>query len=235
MRLLISSHTYGDQWVYFDDIDKDLIMRYRWGIQRKKNGKMYATAKKNKLTIFMHSYLLNDLNIDHINGDGLDNRRCNLRKATPVQNSYNRGANKNNTTGFKGVSRLGIKYTAQIHFNRKKLHIGVFDKIEDAAKAYDKKAIELFGEYAQLNFCNKKDFPDPQDHSEFFQSEIISETGYYGVYKEREQLTGKMFFSKIKVNGCMKYLGWFYDAKEAAVAYNNALDKYLLDRPRNII
>lgn len=76
--------------------------------------------------------------LDHINMDRSDNRFCNLREATKSENMQNRPKQKNNTTGFKGVSRHhdGKRFTAQIHRNRKKMHLGVFNTAEEAHAAY---------------------------------------------------------------------------------------------------
>lgn len=91
---------------------------------------------------------------DHINGDHLDNRDENLRPATHQKNMMNRGPQKNNKSGYKGVSWIANKrkWHAQIKFNGVHIFIGYFvDKI-DAARAYDRKAIELFREFAYTNF-----------------------------------------------------------------------------------
>jgi len=89
--------------------------------------------------------------IDHINGDTLDNRLSNLREATHQQNLFNRGANKNNTTGYKGVrkTRSGQKYWAEIKIDRKSKYLGVFDSAELAHQAYCAAAAHLHGEFAK--------------------------------------------------------------------------------------
>lgn len=88
--------------------------------------------------------------IDHINGDKTDNRIANLRLATRSQNGANRDANKNNTSGVKGVywARREQKWAANIKVNGKKKHIGYFRNINEAAAAYERAAIEYFGEFA---------------------------------------------------------------------------------------
>ena len=87
--------------------------------------------------------------IDHINGDPLDNRIENLREATIQQNGCNRGKNKNNSSGYKGVTwhKANKKWLAQIMHNGKNIYLGCFDLLEDAAEAYQAKAKELHGEY----------------------------------------------------------------------------------------
>jgi hypothetical protein len=93
--------------------------------------------------------------VDHINRNGLDNRRSNLRPATHSQNSANAGRQTRSTSGFKGVHRgpvRGKAWRAQIHTAGKKRHLGTFDDPEEAARAYDAAAVELFGEFARTNF-----------------------------------------------------------------------------------
>jgi len=94
--------------------------------------------------------------VDHINGNGLDNRKENLRIATYAQNSYNSGRQKNNSSGFKGVSWENVRgsknWRAQLTVNGKKVRIGRFKTPKEAALAHDKKAKELHGAFAYLNF-----------------------------------------------------------------------------------
>lgn len=89
--------------------------------------------------------------VDHINGNALDNRRSNLRVATPIQQQYNRKVSSLSKTGFKGVSFEYGKYRARIRKDGEHISIGMFDTPEDAARAYDGAAHELFGEFARLN------------------------------------------------------------------------------------
>lgn len=89
--------------------------------------------------------------IDHINGDSADNRLCNLRECTHKQNMANRKINKNCKTGYKGVQRKNERFIARIKIDGKSKEIGRFSNAEDAAKRYNDKAIELYGEFARLN------------------------------------------------------------------------------------
>lgn len=93
--------------------------------------------------------------VDHVNGDPLDNRRENLRLCSREENSRNTRKWKSEThSRFKGVSRISgsKKWRAYISSGRKQLSLGSFDSEEAAAKAYDHKARELFGKFARPNF-----------------------------------------------------------------------------------
>ena len=91
------------------------------------------------------------LEIDHINGDKSDNRFSNLRMATCQQNKVNCGLSVNNTSGYKGVTKNRKAWIASIMKDRQYVYIGSFETPEEAAKAYDAKAVELFGDYALTN------------------------------------------------------------------------------------
>lgn len=91
--------------------------------------------------------------IDHINQDRFDNRWENLRLATPAQNQRNRKPHKNTTSRYKGVhlEKETNKFKASIGFNKKIINLGRYKNEDDAARAYNKKALEIFGEYAYQN------------------------------------------------------------------------------------
>jgi hypothetical protein len=100
---------------------------------------------------------LPDCEIDHINHNGLDNRRQNLRVCSGYQNQYNRI--KYPTSQYKGIfarkRKSGIAYVAVVKFNQKRYYAGTYDTPIEAARAYDRKARELFGEFACVNFPNQ--------------------------------------------------------------------------------
>jgi hypothetical protein len=81
--------------------------------------------------------------LDHINGDRLDNRIDNLREATPAENQQNLKRRKNNTSGYVGVRKSLNKWQAIIAIDRKRIHLGNFDTIEEAAAAYAAAKAEL--------------------------------------------------------------------------------------------
>ena len=105
----------------------------------------------------MHRLIANTpahLFCDHINHDGLDNRRANIRNCTLKQNNANSRSAKNASSKYKGVSwnKLRKKWAAYIKKDYKQLYLGLFENEIEAAKAYDRKAAELFGKFAKLNF-----------------------------------------------------------------------------------
>ncbi len=111
---------------------------------------------KKRVHIFMHRVICNTpegMETDHKDGNGLNNQDENIRICTRKQNSQNQPIPLSNTSGYKGVVKSGNKWEAQIHlYKQRSVYIGVFDNPIDAARAYDKKAIELFGEFANTNF-----------------------------------------------------------------------------------
>lgn len=155
----ITSKKHGTFEIFVDDEDFDNVMRYRWHITRpSKRGMFYAQRfhrRDGKRTQqLLHRFLLGLIDskifVDHVDGNGLNNQRStNLRIATSKQNLYNRGKNKNNASGYKGVywCKNIRKFKAGIKFDGKGIHLGYFDTSEGASKAYESKAKELFGEF----------------------------------------------------------------------------------------
>lgn len=98
----------------------------------------------------LHRELLPKEQVDHVDGNPLNNRRENLRLASNNQNGKNRKRNSNNTSGFKGVHRVRNKWRAAIKVNYKLIHLGYFDTPKDAHDAYCEAAIKYHGEFARL-------------------------------------------------------------------------------------
>lgn len=142
-----------------DDVDAELMSRFKWHAHKSQT-KWYAMTDLGtfrRTMLYMHRLIIRTRVgeiIDHINGNGLDNRRSNLRICTLRQNLCFRPAPKNNRSGFKGVGfdRKSKKWRASITSNRKWFYLGLFDSKKEAALAYDSAAKEKFGEFAFLNF-----------------------------------------------------------------------------------
>lgn len=142
-----------------DDEDFERLNQFKWCAHKIGNSYYAARHLDRKHLIGMHRQILNvsiGLVVDHINGDGLDNRRKNLRLCTHAQNLWNtrKHRRKTTTSRFIGVSwwTIGKIWRAVIWANGKQILIGSFHSEQDAAKAYDIKAKEIRGEFAVLNF-----------------------------------------------------------------------------------
>jgi len=136
-----------------DNEDFEYLSQWHWFLSGKGYAERYNGQKKSPIK--MHSQIMNTPNglfCDHINGNRLDNRKSNLRLVTNQQNLCNRGKASNNTSGYKGVSFQCKKWYAKITSFGKQHHLGSFKEKIDAARAYDKAAKELHGEFARLNF-----------------------------------------------------------------------------------
>lgn len=135
-----------------DDSDYNILSAFSWNITS--NG--YVCSRIGGKVVNIHKMILKNVKeVDHINRNKLDNRRCNLREATRSQNNANHEIQKNNTLGYRGVGRVTQgtinPYYATIKVNGKNIYLGVFKTIEKAALAYNKAALEYFGEFANLN------------------------------------------------------------------------------------
>ena len=144
-----------------DDGDYNYLSQWKWHTLECKSGCWYAvrnyTDNDGKRTLMlMHRELLpvdGKLDVDHINGDGLDNRKENLRVCKHQHNMMNMKKSKSNTSGYKGVSWhiKQKKYNAYIRVEGKRISLGSFDDAKKAALAYNEAAKRFFGDFAKTN------------------------------------------------------------------------------------
>lgn len=163
-------------WV--DDDDYELVSKYRWnvreqwrdGVKGKWHLGPYAITTwrdgTNHYTRMMHSIITGWPETDHADGNGLNNQRSNLRRVTHLQNTWNRNGHPGSSSKYKGVTLLRYgtgkykgkysKWWARIVVHGKQVSLGLYEKEEDAALAYNEAALEAFGEYARLNVIERE-------------------------------------------------------------------------------
>ena len=113
------------------------------------------SGKRKQVPVLMHRVIIgaaDGVQVDHINGNGLDNRRCNLRFATNTQNRWNTGKHRDNQCGYLGVAPDGNRWRARITNHGKRTHLGLYATPEEAARAFDAAARATRGEFAAVNF-----------------------------------------------------------------------------------
>lgn len=151
--------------VLIDDEDFDRVSKYKWHLDWpyfRRSGNYYFKTRPYingvRYTWSLHHFIYGKPDkgsyLDHINRNTLDNRKNNFRYVTPQQNKYNQKCRKDNTTGYKGV---GVqthcpKYIVKIVYDGKRHSLGTYSDPIEAARVYDRKAIEVYGEYAVTNF-----------------------------------------------------------------------------------
>lgn len=143
-----------------DEEDFEYLNQWKWFYYKHKNtatgyaARNRRTDSAHRTHFTMHRQILGDKEkheIDHIDGNGLNNSRKNLRHCTRSQNQHNRNKYKNNTSGYKGVSfdKQSGKYCVNIQINKVQKKIGRYKTAEEAHEAYQKAALELHGEFAK--------------------------------------------------------------------------------------
>ena len=137
------------KYAIVDDDDFERVSQFKWHFGTR--GYAIRRECKSKRQIYMHRFIMNfpEMDIDHKNQDKLDNQKSNFRLCSDLGNSRNRKAPITNTSGYKGVSWVPSRGRWVAYCQEKQ--IGYFRTKEEAANAYNKKAHELFGEFAHLN------------------------------------------------------------------------------------
>jgi hypothetical protein len=158
-KIMAAIYTNCGEVILVDEQDYDELIKYSWHIKANTNTS-YAVRNKTingkRTKVYMHRSILQAKDgqvVDHRNGDGLDNRRTNIRLCTREQNNRSVSKRRTNTSGYKGVTWHGQrkKWQAYIKFNGIKKSLGLYINKHVAAQAYNVAAKNYHGEFAILN------------------------------------------------------------------------------------
>lgn len=216
-----------------DDDDYDFLNQWKWHTQSgDKIGRLfYAVRQENKKVVRMHRVLLgitdSSMEVDHIDHDGLNNQRLNLRIATHQENSRNQRVRSDSNTKYKGVwySKAHDQYFASIRIGIGPVKLGMFFNVNDAARAYNFAASLIYGQFAVLNEIDET-YEGVELLRRINAKRRKGNSKYRGVHWCK---TNKRWFAAIKVNKKRISLGGYSSEDEAAKAYNEAALRLLGD------
>lgn len=217
------------QFALVDDEDYAWLNQYKWTWQpptkNRQTGYAYRREYPSNKSILMHRLILDapkGMQVDHINGDGLDNQRQNLRLATNRQNHFNLPKRQDGeTSNYKGVylAPSGYGWVAQIRADEQHIHLGTFPTQREAAIAYNAAALQYHGEFARLNDIPPEPSPDDQPIYPPPQT-----SHYLGVSWDKRRQSWRAYF---KLNGRQHFVGYYETEESAAHARDAAIRLYL--------
>ena len=226
MEILVESEKYGSQVILLDDEDYPLVEEYDWFIKKGRNTFYAETKNEYWLSVKMHRLLFGypdkTIEIDHINHNGLDNRRENLRLCSSKENNWNQEKHMNAASTYKGVFADKKKWRAQIQRDGTSYRLGSYDNEIHAALAYNEAAKKYFGEFATLNDVTMvSDYPGFTRHQEY------RNRNYYGVYFDKgTSRSEKKWRVIMKIGTKWKSFGRYFTEREAAKRYNEIALSY---------
>jgi hypothetical protein len=162
--LVVKSKTHGEYSNFINREEAEKVAEHNWRVWKRNNTDRvyFLTAIKNPdnkyIGLYLHRFIMDapsDMLVDHKDPSAtLDNRKSNLRLATTHENQHNQRPQIGRGSRFKGVSwfKPTSKWQVHIRVNGKQKNLGLYSSETDAARAYDARALELFGEFAHLNF-----------------------------------------------------------------------------------
>ena len=214
-----------------DEQDFDRVNQYKWySIDNDGTGKRcYATCKIGKSTVYMHRMVVGAQggeSVDHIDGNGLNNSRSNLRLVTQSQNNMNQRVREDNTSGHKGISWCPDreKYQVYINIDRKRKSLGRYKTLEEAIYVRDQAVKSHYGEYARENSSLPEEVqiePQRAIPRTLRRTGGNNSSGKTGVTKH-----GDKWRAVITVDGKVKQIGIFAELDNAIAAREKAEREY---------
>ena len=237
MTIEVNTKNYGKKIIHVDEEDFEFLDKMTWTVFRARNT-FYAAGIIRKryrkdgdpARVKMHRWIMkcpDGMQVDHKDGNGLNNQKDNLRIATHAQNSKNKRVIRQTPSGFKGVAYNAKKglYCARIGVDGKLIHGGWTKNKYAAALKYNEMAILYFEEFACINELTDQELELAKLDIPAKRITKANSTGYRGVCVT-PNTTDKIYSATIFIDGKNKYLGSYSEAKEAAVAYNEAVIRY---------
>lgn len=223
-----------------DDDDYELVTRYRWHARKTgrdgREDQTYAATsgragEGHPKVLFMHGLIMGIVGVDHINHDGLDNRRSNLRAASRSENGGNKRRRRTASSQYKGISwnRQSKTWLVQIVRDSIPHYVGTFGDETEAANAYDDAARQMFGAFACVNFPREGESSADWTTEEFATAApagavpLLTGVGvspYVGVMWDKGR--NDRWYSVIKVEGKRSRLGFYFSDIRAALAHDEA-------------
>lgn len=220
---------HGGKKALVDDEDYDYLSGFKWYVVGCAKYTYYAwrnitTPEGKRTTIRMHREILKVQNshifVDHFDGDGLNNQKHNLRQCSPKENQGNRRITSGQSK-FKGVKPVGTRWAAKISIGGNTTHLGIYDTEDMAAAAYNRKAKEVFGEFAYLNNVEEDLFPE-----HFFFMDPKNKCCRIGITSKYKGVDWSKAKQRWRVRlwdgNTNRHVGMFKDEIAAAEAYNKA-------------
>lgn len=211
-----------------DAADAEMVNRHKWYAATCGSSTFYASTKVHEggkaKHVLMHRLITGAVSgqvVDHVNGDGLDNRRTNLRITTTQGNAWNHRGQRGAKSQYRGLSFYGGMFYVRIFVNGRNQYLGRYTDERLAARVFDFAAVKHFGEYARLNLPD-----DPlMSEAEFLalSSRKPTHSAYRGVSWREDRRKWRAY---IQVDRTHVHVGYFTDEIEAARAYNEAAVKH---------
>jgi len=223
MELIINSPKYGQFVVLYDEEDHEKISKHKWYLS-KGNKPKHPFYVRSHTGGYMHALVMGSSGVDHISGDGTDNRKSNLRVGTQSQNLCNKDVFSKSKSQLKGVyfCKTSKMYNVEIGLEGKKYYGGCFTNKYKAALVANELIDLHHGEFGRKNVLTEEELLLSEQIVPA-QLRGINTSGFRGVSEMKK--SGK-WLATICVEGRSIGLGTFLTKEDAALAYNNAIIKY---------